>query len=294
MKCFLILVIGFFSLRQANGQASDNYESFRKKKIQIQQELDDLELRIAPLQERIEILLDSLEYYKQEIKLVSYSESSIGLNKPIKTQTIVPYTPVIGLAGKQIATLQKGTHVLVLGYEANSGKYIINHNSSKAYVQPAYLKNTDRLIEYVEVQKLKHERFLENQRAEEHKIQEQKLEEKRLADSLLKVKIQKEEALKNEERKKRLAEKKKIAEKERERRTAEILNKFGKSDGNKILRGEIWIGMSEEMAIESQGYPIKKNRTVNSYNIREQWIYDQKGTRTYLYFVDGVLRSYQD
>lgn len=57
-----------------------------------------------------------------------------------------------------------------------------------------------------------------------------------------------------------------------------------------ILQGTIILGMSSEDARASWGQPERVNRTVGSFGVHEQWIYGN----TYLYFDDGVLRSWQD
>ena len=49
--------------------------------------------------------------------------------------------------------------------------------------------------------------------------------------------------------------------------------------------------MTTEMAIESLGYPSDINKSVTSWGVHEQWIYDSK--ELYIYFENGILRSYQ-
>ena len=70
-----------------------------------------------------------------------------------------------------------------------------------------------------------------------------------------------------------------------------ISNKFKSA----ILNGEIILGMTDEIVIASWGYPDDKNRTVGSWGIHEQWIYSN-GVKsiTYLYFENGILKSWQD
>lgn len=67
--------------------------------------------------------------------------------------------------------------------------------------------------------------------------------------------------------------------------------RFGSDVAAKILVRSVWIGMSAEMALESQGTPIEINRTVTASVVREQWVY---GTGVYLYFDNGVLTAVQD
>ncbi|CAN5436101.1 hypothetical protein BH10BAC3_BH10BAC3_07940 [soil metagenome] len=72
-----------------------------------------------------------------------------------------------------------------------------------------------------------------------------------------------------------------------------ILKKFGTTNGGKILKKQIWIGMTVEMTTYSWGTPDEINRTVYSFGIHEQWIYNGSKT-TYLYFEDTILKSWQD
>lgn len=48
--------------------------------------------------------------------------------------------------------------------------------------------------------------------------------------------------------------------------------------------------MTEEMATISLGMPNDVNRTVGSWGVHEQWVYDN----IYLYFENGKLSSYQN
>jgi len=77
----------------------------------------------------------------------------------------------------------------------------------------------------------------------------------------------------------------------RDKKRKEMLTeKFGAYNAQRILSGEIWLGMSTSMARESQGNPTHINRTVTVNIVREQWVYDSK----YLYFQNGILTSWQD
>ena len=65
--------------------------------------------------------------------------------------------------------------------------------------------------------------------------------------------------------------------------------KFGLKTYTRLMNGEFWIGMTEEMAVISLGYPKKNNQTVGKWGSYEQWVYDDK----YLYFENGKLVSFQ-
>jgi len=71
-----------------------------------------------------------------------------------------------------------------------------------------------------------------------------------------------------------------------------LIKKYGADAASKILQGRIWLGMTDEMARESKGRPDKNNRSVGSWGIHEQWVYEDRDE--YLYFENGILTSWQD
>jgi len=72
------------------------------------------------------------------------------------------------------------------------------------------------------------------------------------------------------------------------------IERWGQKTYDKIKQGDIWIGMTEQMAIMSYGRPNDVNRTVGSWGSHEQWVYDKSDTfRVYLYFENGILTSMQ-
>lgn len=66
---------------------------------------------------------------------------------------------------------------------------------------------------------------------------------------------------------------------------------YGEDNAFRIIRKRYWIGMTAGMAIESLGQPEDINKTVNSINVHEQWIYKND---IYLYFDNGILTSFQN
>ena len=71
-----------------------------------------------------------------------------------------------------------------------------------------------------------------------------------------------------------------------------IMEKYGCSEeiATMIHKGEVRIGMTTEQCRAAWGRPERVNRSVGSYGVHEQWVYG----RTYLYFEDGVMTSFQD
>jgi hypothetical protein len=101
-------------------------------------------------------------------------------------------------------------------------------------------------------------------------------------------------AIKKAEKKEfeRLKEETKIKKENKE--YAEIERKnisiYGKILYDKLKKGYFWLGMSDSMAIISLGSPNDINRTVGSWGVHEQWVYDGN----YYYFENGKMTSYQN
>lgn len=85
------------------------------------------------------------------------------------------------------------------------------------------------------------------------------------------------------------AQKRELAENRAERR-ALLIKKYGTEHGDKISKGQIWLGMTKEMVEDSWGKPSEVNRSVGSWGVKEQWVY----YNSYLYIRNGILTSWQD
>lgn len=83
---------------------------------------------------------------------------------------------------------------------------------------------------------------------------------------------------------------KEIKLQEEKDRQARIRSKYSKETAAKILDGKIWIGMTDEMARDSWGKPNSINRSVGSWGVHEQWIYNDFN----MYFENDKLTSWQD
>lgn len=91
---------------------------------------------------------------------------------------------------------------------------------------------------------------------------------------------------------KQRARERQIAAEERQkeqRRQQQVKALFIQSDAERIIDRQIWIGMTDQMASYSIGSPLRKNKSVYSFGVMEQWVYGD----AYLYFENGVLTSYQ-
>ena len=83
-------------------------------------------------------------------------------------------------------------------------------------------------------------------------------------------------------RKKESAERKKAQQARRyqkKKREKEILNKFGNEVGNKIIKCEVWQGMTKEMLIESQGEPHDIKESVYKEKTNHKFYFRPRETR---------------
>ncbi|MDA3971632.1 MAG: hypothetical protein PF442_09805 [Desulfobulbaceae bacterium] len=64
---------------------------------------------------------------------------------------------------------------------------------------------------------------------------------------------------------------------------------WGKKVMESIESKKIFAGMTKEQVLLSWGEPKKRNTSVGSWGVHEQWVYGSQ----YLYFKNGVLSSYQ-
>jgi len=69
-----------------------------------------------------------------------------------------------------------------------------------------------------------------------------------------------------------------------------IIKKYGKNFGEKIVRGEVEIGMTKNMCREAWGEPVRKLETKVTNGTTEKWFYPQA---RFLYFIGDKLNSLQ-
>lgn len=78
-------------------------------------------------------------------------------------------------------------------------------------------------------------------------------------------------------------------------REKKIIKKYGKVIGNKLLLGEIWIGMSKQMLMDSRGEPTRIGlitETKSTYSV--QYIYESTTFGTeYIYIENGKVAAIQ-
>jgi len=69
-------------------------------------------------------------------------------------------------------------------------------------------------------------------------------------------------------------------------------DKWSSKVNKHIGEGKVFIGMTSEQVVASWGEPEDINRTVGRWGVHEQWVYGK--AKTYLYFENGKLSSFQD
>lgn len=161
-----------------------------------------------------------------------------------------------------LAWLQKGSKVKVLDQEDDNFKIV--YNDVTGWVLKGAL-----------IPEAEYERKIKADAAEKKK--------KMTEDSISLVKTQL-------AAKKEYEQKIKVQKESQAKRKAELINKYGTTNAQRILEGKIWLGMTSEMARDSWGSPNNINRDVGSWGVHEQWVYGD----TYVYFENGILTSWSE
>ena len=73
---------------------------------------------------------------------------------------------------------------------------------------------------------------------------------------------------------------------------AEQFPQLSEKQCQQIANGDVWLGMTDEMARKSWGRTSVVNTSVNQWRTREQWVYRTDYSAKYLYFENGILASY--
>jgi len=81
------------------------------------------------------------------------------------------------------------------------------------------------------------------------------------------------------------------SEDQKKQHKADIIKKYGPTNGNLINNHKLAIGMTKEMCIASWGEPESINTTTMSGLVHEQWVYSMT---EYVYFENGILTAIQN
>jgi len=173
-----------------------------------------------------------------------------------------------GRAGSvAIKTIASRSSVKLINF--SEGYWYVNYEDSYGFLSEMYFMETEEMKSFKEAL-IQQNKLLEKQnnelKSEQTRItfQEEMSQRKAEIDSIYNAK--------NEEKRKML------------------IAKYGKSLASKLLEEGYWIGMTDEMARDSLGDPKDINRSSGSWGFHEQWVYENQ----YLYFENGILKSYQN
>jgi hypothetical protein len=76
-----------------------------------------------------------------------------------------------------------------------------------------------------------------------------------------------------------------------EDRLEALVKKYGKNKGPMIAEGRVWVGVSQEMALDSWGEPDSRKKSEGSCGVNETWYYPEG---KYIYFENGRLAKWKD
>lgn len=71
----------------------------------------------------------------------------------------------------------------------------------------------------------------------------------------------------------------------------ELARKYGTSNAELIVNGQVKLGFTEDMSIIAWGKPKSINKSTSKYGVDEQWVY---GYNSYLYFSNGKVTAIQE
>jgi hypothetical protein len=232
-----------------------------------QKKLTRLTIIANSLEKEIKIKQDSLEKVKKEIEHFKNQEYLSQFKKldsdAITIDAICKSEGKLrkgsDVFAKTITTIRRNDTIKLTDYK--SGYWVVNKGAYFGYLSELWV------LESPEVVAFKSELIRQNEE--------------------LKRKKEKEEA---DRLKKSQAKENALQKKKQEEYDKRILSKYGNEIGYKLLLGNYWIDMTDEMARVSLGRPHKINRSVGQWGVHEQWVYYDK----YLYFENGKLTSYQN
>lgn len=216
-----------------------------------QSEISDLENKKKEILNQINTLNDSLKKIELNISAIRSKE----IQKMISDSTLKATVRKGAKLKKTAYSLGELITILtedkeVVILDYKDGYFGVCSDSICGYISTIWINKDDKIYE-----------FIKSKEAEERELK----------------RLEREQKLKHQ--------KTEYAELEKK-----YIKKYGQKTYNKLKEGYYWIGMNREMATISLGSPDDINRTVGSWGVHEQWVYDN----LYLYFENGKLTSYQD
>lgn len=179
----------------------------------------------------------------------------------------------------------------------SSSRLKVKDEEIEGYITSYFVESNTKLkeMESLEILRLKAEQKTADSIKKDNAIREYLMEKKlfdpeaeirkndSIADAMLK---------KAKEESRAIYENRKIEnEKAYQSKRVKFTKKYGQVNGEKVAKGLIWIGMTEEMLIDSWGQPEDINSTVTRYGSRKQYVY---GSGQYVYVVNGKVDAWQN
>ena len=291
MKILLVVFLNILSFCAIGQMSLDEQELdlLEKEKVYLEKEI-----------KKIKLIYDSLNTNLKRVarqkQLLESSNNSFSIKATLKMNGYIYPEP--NYDTEKIGKILKNQSVTLISY--SPGYFLIDE--PRGYLLALALNNNKEieiLLESFEKQK---------KIADEERERKLKEIEKSKKDSLWNIEYQIEQErlkelsrvyLKEREKEKEL-KKLRIQEEEKkqleERKAMSIkLDRYTKQYGEeiayKLIGNQYWIGMTDEMARLSLGYPKDVNRTVGIWGTSEQWVYSMD---LMLYFENGILKNYQN
>ncbi len=242
----------------------------------------------------------SISGFSQEIKkIITVNSSSAKLTEGEKTTSKVLKT--LG-KGEKLELLE----ILFPSGIANTSRFKVNYLGVQGYITSYFIypefemdgqTSSLKELEIIEIEKIqirnkliddsiKEQRIVDAER----KLANQKIDEEaeiRRNDSIAAIMF----AKAKEDSKEKINEIRKRDEAAIAERKVRFVKKYGASAGEKIAKGLIWIGMTEEMLIDSWGRPNDINTTTTRYSVKKQYVYSN---RQYVYVENGIVDAWQN
>ena len=235
-----------------------NFSSFGQTNNKINAKIDSVKLIESKLINELNDIKQKMKDFENQllnIEMQKYKET--GYISKVKMEASLREEPKT--TSKLIKIIPKGSEVTLLSYSNDFWKVV--YEGKYGYLYFRMFDNDEIMLNMIEEAKRRQEE--EKMKAEQAKKEEREKEKER-------IKAQQSEQL--------------------AKRRSELIKKYGKVTGEKILKGLILLGMTTEMVKDSWGEPKNINRSVGCWGVHEQWRYGSK----YLYFENGKLKSWQD
>lgn len=239
------------------------------------EELSKEEVRLIKIKS---YLTDSIRKIEEEISKIKNKRISVS-NNHLDSDSSFLIVDRLTLAGTGVFNHPKGNqigwitdHEKILITEIYDTDFVKIRSLEKAttgYVSIYALQRTPELATYIRTIGQNKEKVIWD---EESRLNKEKLDE------INRVKTEFENARKSD------------AKKKRELRLKLLIFRFGEYKANMIIDGQYWLGMTSEEATESLGKPHQINKDVGAWGVHSQWVY----SGLYLYFENGILKSYQE